>query len=608
MPEDSNIVHQLEALGFRDDVIERPYRLVASVNGMHKTGKCLTGDCVVLTDQGERLRVDALRPGTRISSIDTDGNQAVAVVRDVVLDSIKPVLCVRLSDGRSIKVTEEHKFYTKDGWCPAGQLSVNSRVLVPSHLGVTVRSSPCDEGHQPTTIAEAAVLGYLIADGGLTSSSARFTKGDVSVMADFKANAEACGFSLADYTYGPKTTTVGLSGESFQRFRERFDLFVGASDKKLSPEVFCWDMTLQDALLRAYFTCDGWVCSVSSGGLQVGACSASRELVDQLVSLLLQRSIPVTVRERVVNGKSYWVLESSTRAALMFIQSIGFIGSVQRKADILVAECRVVPDPYGYAPTPDRKDKNRPTLGPSGMWARVREVRGLEISLPVYDVEIEGDLQCFAANNILVHNTHFALTAPDPIFFINVDIGTEGVLDKFQAEGKRIYVYDVRVPRTASKDYYVPMWENLKKIFEKVYQVGAGSVAVDTDTEVYELARLAKFGKLTQVMPQHYTEVNNEYREILRLAYDSVMNSVFIHKMKPKYIGNARTGEYEPSGFGDMAYQSQINVTMHREDSESGPEFSAFIEDCRHNPNVNGEWLRGPMCTFEFLLELVHGS
>lgn len=204
--------------------------------------------------------------------------------------------------------------------------------------------------------------------------------------------------------------------------------------------------------------------------------------------------------------------------------------------------------------------------------------------------------------------THFALTAPDPIFFINIDIGTEGVVDKFQAAGKRIYVHDVRVPRTASKEVWTPMWESLKKVFEKVYKVGAGSVIVDTDSEAYELARLAKFGKLTQVMPQHYAEVNNEYREILRLAYDSVMNSIFIHKMKPKYINNARTNEYEPSGLSDMEYNAQINVIMEREDTEGGPEFSAFIKDCRHNPNVNGEWLKGEMCSFDFLLSLVHGK
>jgi len=204
--------------------------------------------------------------------------------------------------------------------------------------------------------------------------------------------------------------------------------------------------------------------------------------------------------------------------------------------------------------------------------------------------------------------THFGLTAPAPIFFINIDIGTEGVLDKFQAEGKSIYVYDVRVPKTAPKDFYVPMWENLKAVFKKVYQAGAGSVIVDTDTEVYELARLAKFGKLAQVMPQHYTEVNNEYREVLRQAYDSNMNSIFIHKMKAKYVNNVRTSEYELSGFADMEYNSQVNLLMYREDSEEGPEFSAFIKDCRHNPNVNGEWLRGPMCDFQFLLSLVHGA
>lgn len=204
--------------------------------------------------------------------------------------------------------------------------------------------------------------------------------------------------------------------------------------------------------------------------------------------------------------------------------------------------------------------------------------------------------------------THFALTAPGPIFFINIDIGTEGVVGKFQDQGKQILMYDVRVPKTATKEIYVPMWENLKTVFQKVYTAHSGSVVVDTDTEVYELARLAKFGKLSQVMPQNYTEVNNEYREVLRLAYDSPMNSIFIHKMKPKYINNARTNDYEPSGFGDMEYNSQINVICYREDGESGPEFSCFIKDCRQNPNIGGQVLRGPLCNFEFLLGLVHSK
>ena len=205
--------------------------------------------------------------------------------------------------------------------------------------------------------------------------------------------------------------------------------------------------------------------------------------------------------------------------------------------------------------------------------------------------------------------TFFALTAPDPIFFINIDIGTEGVLEKFQADGKRIYVYDVRVPKTApSKDIYVPMWGNLKNIFEKVFKVGAGTVITDTGTEAYELARLAKFGKLTQVMPQHYGEVNNEFREVLRLAYDSPMNAIFVHKMKPVYLQNQRTSEYEPSGQSDLEYNVQANITMHREDTDEGPQFSAFIKNCRQNANVSGQLLESEMCNFDFLLEVIHGG
>lgn len=201
--------------------------------------------------------------------------------------------------------------------------------------------------------------------------------------------------------------------------------------------------------------------------------------------------------------------------------------------------------------------------------------------------------------------THFALTATPPIIFINVDIGTEGVVNKFQ-DDKQILIYDVRIPQGANKDVYVPLWEEIKKIFRKVYTLNKGTVVVDTDSEIYELARLAKFGKLSQVMPQHYAEVNSEYRELLRLAYDSSMNSLFIHKMKPRYINNARTNEYDPAGFADMSYLAQINLITYREDTDDGPEFSVYIKDCRQNPNIGGDVLRGPMCNFDFLLGLVH--
>lgn len=214
----------------------------------------------------------------------------------------------------------------------------------------------------------------------------------------------------------------------------------------------------------------------------------------------------------------------------------------------------------------------------------------------------------------------FALTGPPPIIYFNIDIGTEGVVGKFQESGKQVLVYDVRVKRTDAQANYVPLWLDLKQKMEKVYTSGlkSGTVVVDTATEMYELARLAKFGKLTEVMPQHYTEVKNEMREVLRLAYDSTLNTVFVHKMKPKYIKSQRTGEYELSGMDDMDYLSQVNLEHMREDTENGTVFSIFVKDCRQNTKIAGQMMRGlplldgnrlvdPLCNFDMLLNWVHG-
>lgn len=213
--------------------------------------------------------------------------------------------------------------------------------------------------------------------------------------------------------------------------------------------------------------------------------------------------------------------------------------------------------------------------------------------------------------------THFALTAPEPVIYFNVDIGTEGVVGKFQEEGKQVLIYDVRVPREAGKDIWPQMWSDFKARVRKAYEIRSGSVIWDTATEIYELARLAHFGRLTEVKPSDYSVVNNEFREVLRIAYDSPANTIFIHKVKAVWraIPNSRGGtsltktdDFELSGSGDVAYLTQANLVMGCEYADEGAKFSAYIKNCRHNPNISGTLLEGDMCNFEFLLSLVHGG
>lgn len=203
--------------------------------------------------------------------------------------------------------------------------------------------------------------------------------------------------------------------------------------------------------------------------------------------------------------------------------------------------------------------------------------------------------------------SHFALTGPPPIIYFDLDTGTEGVVEKFSV-GKEVIIYKVRRPKEGSKTTYASLWGMVKERLEPALQLGEGTVILDTATEAFELARLAHFGKLTQVMPHHYTEVNSEWREIVRWCYESTMNAVFIDKMKREYVNNQATGNWVVSGFSEMGYLVQANVEMSRKDNENGqpPLFTAQVRDCRQNANISGMALPG--CTLGMLLGLVHGS
>lgn len=203
--------------------------------------------------------------------------------------------------------------------------------------------------------------------------------------------------------------------------------------------------------------------------------------------------------------------------------------------------------------------------------------------------------------------THFSLTAPDPIFFFNIDIGTEGVMGKFQKAGKKIYNKDIRVHKGEKKETYEALWSDFVSSLTMVCKVGEGTIVVDTASELYELARLSYFGKLSEVKPHHYGELNALWREMMRTVYDSPMNAVFIHKVKPIWENNQKTRNFEVAGFSDTGYMVQMNLTALKDRGDDGINFSVLIGDCRKNLKaLEGMVLKDEMCTFDFLLGLVH--
>lgn len=197
--------------------------------------------------------------------------------------------------------------------------------------------------------------------------------------------------------------------------------------------------------------------------------------------------------------------------------------------------------------------------------------------------------------------TNFAFTAPGPIAYMPFDVGAEGVIEKFQAQ-KQIYVpkesYETRFENGKARAEAGAEFARFRTDYSNVLRATRSTV-VDTSSEVWELLRLARFGKLTQVKPHHYTEVNQEFRDLVREAFDSTSNLILLHKVKAVWKDGptaesraTKTGEIERSGFSETGYLVQINVLCYRLEAEERAEgdlgFRMKIVNCRTNAELQG--------------------
>ncbi len=214
--------------------------------------------------------------------------------------------------------------------------------------------------------------------------------------------------------------------------------------------------------------------------------------------------------------------------------------------------------------------------------------------------------------------THFGLTMPGPICVFDMDRGLEGVIDKF-VDQKDIQVVDYRGMVTlakgqkATKDLFQPRWEKFNEDYLRALEAPLDvvrSILLDTGTELWEYARLGVLGKLTQVPPLFYPEVNQQFRKVVDLALDHDKNLIITHKMKKEYkrgsgeeAKDSWTGRYERSGFSEIGNLAQV-ILRHGRRKEDGVVGDFFVEvlECRQNPSIVGEEYEGEyLCNFPFL-------
>lgn len=194
--------------------------------------------------------------------------------------------------------------------------------------------------------------------------------------------------------------------------------------------------------------------------------------------------------------------------------------------------------------------------------------------------------------------------APEPICYFNTDQGDEGVVDKIAAFGRRIVKYDVLVRPGKAQDAYLKLWDK----FEEDFRLACSSkyfrtVVVDTHGDLWKLLRLAKFGKLAQVPPEKYDEVNAVFEEISNFPKAPEcgdLNAIYTHKLSKEYSAGGKdkvtgkrergewTGGYERKGYSNIGAIAQVNLENYRYPREGlTPGFGIRIINNRLNPECD---------------------
>lgn len=200
--------------------------------------------------------------------------------------------------------------------------------------------------------------------------------------------------------------------------------------------------------------------------------------------------------------------------------------------------------------------------------------------------------------------TSFALSAPGPIMYFNLDYGDEGIVNRY-TDHKDIYTKEYRFRRNDSADKYNTLWCGFTTDFYSAMKSKARTIIIDTATEAWELLRLARFGKLAQVMPHHYGPVNAEYMSLIREGYSYDKNIILLHKLKKQYVDDKFNGKYERAGYNGTGFLVQSNLEVYRDGLDGG--FYLKVMDCRQNSMLGGmEFeLADQLNGFRFLAQLV---
>ncbi len=283
--------------------------------------RCVTGDTLVVdADTGERVRVDAVRPGMRLLSLDDAYRLVPVPVAERFDNGVQPVLRVRTRSGRCLHLTAEHPLLTVRGWRHLADLAIGDAIAVPARLPVSGTLAPPPE--------RIKVLAYLIGDGCTRQSNglpqAHFYNSDPELLNDFSEAVHALGGQTKRYVHAT-TGVVTIRCTDTEGRNPVVDMVRAtglahrAEHKRIPEEVFGYT---NDAL-RLFLGCL-WSTDGSVERKRLSYSSSSLALIDDLAHLLLRLGIVTMRRSRTTSHRpNHELLITDQRDVRRFAEVLG---------------------------------------------------------------------------------------------------------------------------------------------------------------------------------------------------------------------------------------------------------------------------------------------
>ncbi|WP_128903855.1 LAGLIDADG family homing endonuclease [Halorubrum amylolyticum] len=277
------------------DVEEHPdHRILA-------TNPCVTGDTLISTENG-LIEAEELYEQGVARDVVVDGRLSEETLKEassVYKTGEKDVYKLTTEEGYELRLTDDHRVMTDDGWVEAGNLDAGDTVHIQNRKG---------SFGQHGTAAEGRVLGWMVGDGHLKTGEERavlnFYDEDAEVSESFAADVNEVvrdPVGNADYEVGVNEIARSDDYRGAQAVEQRirsarlyeYAEEAGLVDRKHQvPEaVMRGSEEMARGYLRALFSADGGVQGNVEKGVSVRLTSTSTDLLKEVQQLLLNFGI-----------------------------------------------------------------------------------------------------------------------------------------------------------------------------------------------------------------------------------------------------------------------------------------------------------------------------